>query len=523
MTEVVIATVLLGSAYLVSNQKKKENFEQQIEKPTITNVLQNRMEQTSLNPKREPLVTSADKHFNKETKNDSSFTHNNMTPFYKNNSYGTNNFVNDNRLDTYTGSGSNTIVKQETATLFKPQDNLQNVFGNQNQNDFLQSRVNESRRHANSKPWEEIREGPGDLGFNSSMQYRDQTQPKNVDQLRTSNNPKSVYNLNYKSPAYKPNQSGNIGTIGKVIKKTPDTYHMNEGCGGVGPARGIEQSTQKPLQMLTNENRENTSVLYYGVRGNNSTTSYTTSNNEQSKKQQLPTQPFTNLSSNGIFQVSDHGKGSFQLLENNRTTKQDYFGNITGQFISNVISPITNHFKQEKKVVEHPNQSGFMSITSKKPMTNPYQSTPTTNREMTSESKGHLNVQGQSSNIYIHSNPYMNHTQRQSTSHSIMGGANGTSQFKSYDAEYNQRNIQKPYENRTANGNMKLYNGGINASINGHEQYNTRTNALYIPKSDSIMGEMTKQNQSYELPAMDNSILKAFKENPYTHSLSSVA
>jgi len=66
MTEVVIATVLLGSAYLVSNQKKKENFEQQIEKPVITNVLQNRMDQTTLNPKSEPLVTSADKHFNKE-------------------------------------------------------------------------------------------------------------------------------------------------------------------------------------------------------------------------------------------------------------------------------------------------------------------------------------------------------------------------------------------------------------------------------------------------------------------------
>jgi len=60
-----------------------------------------------------------------------------------------------------------------------------------------------------------------------------------------------VYNLNYKSPAYKPNQSG----ILEGNKKTPDTYHMNEGCGGVGPARGIEQSTQKPLQMLTNENR----------------------------------------------------------------------------------------------------------------------------------------------------------------------------------------------------------------------------------------------------------------------------
>lgn len=518
MTEVVIATVLFGSAYLLSNQKKQENFEEQVEKPTITNTLKNRTEQTTLNPKSETLNTSIDKYFNKEVL-DSNFSHNNMTPFYKNNSYGTNNFVNDNRLDTYTGSGSNTIVKQETATLFKPQDNLQNVFGNQNQNDFLQSRVNESRRHANSKPWEEIREGPGDLGFNSSMQYRDKTQPKTVDQLRAANNPKSVYNLNYKSPAYKPNQSGSIG---KVIKKTPDTYYVNEGCGGMGPARGIEQSSQKPLQMLTNENRDNTSVLYYGPRGTDSSTSYTKGATEESKKNQLPSKPFTNLS--GQFQVSDHGKDSFKLLDNNRTTKQDYFGNITGQFISNVISPITNQFKQEKKIIANPNPNGFMGTTTKKHMVhNEY--APTTNREMMSETKPHLNVQGQSSQMYINSNPYLENTQRQSTSHSIMGGASGMSNNKSYDAEYNQRNIQKPYENRMANGNMSLYSGTINASINGHEQCNTRTNALYAPKNDTpnVFGELTKQTQKYEIPPMDNSILKAFKENPYTHSLSSVA
>lgn len=519
MTEVVIATVLLGSAYLLSNQKSKENFEEQIVKPTITNTLQNRMEPTILNPKTEKLNTTVDKYFDKTVLN-GPFSHNNMTPFYKNNSYGNNNYVNDNRLDTYTGSGSNNIVKQETATLFKPQDNLQNVFGNQNQNDFLQSRVNESSRHANSKPWEEIREGPGDLGFNSSMQYRDQTQPKTVDQLRTANNPKSVYHLNYKSPAYKPNQSGQIG---KMIKKTPDTYYVNEGSGGMGPARGLEQPTQKPLQMLTNENRDDTSVLYYGARGTN-TNVYTKGSNEESKKIQLPANPFTNLSSQ-VFQVSDHGKESFKLLDNNRTTKQDYFGNIKGQFMSNVVSPIANQLKYTKKsnLIEHPNPVGFMGTTQLKPIVfNPY--APTTNREMMSETKPHLNFQGQSTS-YINSNPYISNTQRQTTSHSVMGGASGVSQYKSYDAEYNQRNIQKPYENRMATGNMSLYNGNINASINGHEQCNVRTNALYAPSNDTphILGQFTKQNQKYELPTIDNSILKAFKENPYTHSLSSVA
>ena len=522
MTEVVIATVLLGSAYLLSNQQGKENFEEQIVKPTITNTLQNRIEPTNLQPKTEKLNTSVDKFFNKEVL-DGTFSHNNMTPFYKKNSYGNNNYVNDNRLDTYTGSGSNNIVKQETATLFKPQDNLQNVYGNQNKNDFLQSRVNESSRHANSKPWEEIREGPGDLGFNSSMQYRDKTQPKTVDQLRVANNPKSEYNLNYKAPAYKPNQSAQLG---KMIKKTPDTYYVNEGSGGMGPARGIEQSTQKPLQMLTNENRDDTSVLYYGVRGTNSNTSYTKGTSEESKKIQLPANPFTNLSSQGVFQSADHGKDSFKLLENNRSTKQDYFGNIKGQIMSNLVSPIANQLKYTKKsnLIEHPNPVGFMGTNQTKPIVyNPYEQAPTTNREMMSESKSHLNFQGQSSNIYINSNPYMTNTQRQSTSHSVMGGASGVSQYKSYDAEYNQRNIEKPSENRMATGNMSLYNGNINASINGHEQCNIRTNALYAPSNDTILGQFTKQNQKYELPSIDNSILKAFKENPYTHSLSSVA
>jgi len=48
---------------------------------------------------------------------------------------------------------------------------------------------------------------------------------------------------------------------------------------------------------------------------------------------------------------------------------------------------------------------------------------------------------------------------------------------------------------------------------------------LYAPTNDTphLLGEVTKQTQTYELPRMDNSILKAFKENPYTHSLSSVA
>jgi len=92
----------------------------------------------------------------------------------------------------------------------------------------------------------------------------------------------------------------------------------------MGPARGIDKPGEKPLQMLTHEHREDTSVMYYGTRGSDSNT-YSKGVHEESKKTQLPANPYTNLSSQSVFHVSDHGKESFQVLENNRSTKQDYF------------------------------------------------------------------------------------------------------------------------------------------------------------------------------------------------------
>ena len=132
--------------------------------------------------------------------------HNNMTAFYSNKTNG--NLTDYNQksiLDNYTGSGTYDIEKNEVAQLFKPQDNTQNVYGMQNQNDFLQSRVNQSLNMTNTKPWEEVKVGPGlnqgydaqttALGFNSGMESRDSWKPKTVDDLRAANNPKVAYRL----------------------------------------------------------------------------------------------------------------------------------------------------------------------------------------------------------------------------------------------------------------------------------------------------------------------------------------
>ena len=82
--------------------------------------------------------------------------HNNIQIFYNNKSNGGPSFREyDQILDNYTGNGSYDVAKMESAAFFKPEDNLQNVYGNPNTNDFMQSRVVASNVQSNTKPWEE--------------------------------------------------------------------------------------------------------------------------------------------------------------------------------------------------------------------------------------------------------------------------------------------------------------------------------------------------------------------------------
>ena len=91
----------------------------------------------------------------------------------------------------------------------------------------------------------------------------------------------------------------------------------------------------------------------------------------------------------------------------------------------------------------------------------------TTNREMTGEKIGlnHLNIERQdaTSTGYMTSNPYLGHTQRESTNKTQMGIATSILPMgKSYDAEYNQRSFEKPLIGRSTIGNMNLFNSIIN-------------------------------------------------------------
>jgi hypothetical protein len=462
--------------------------------------------------------------------------HNNMTVFYNNKSngvYSQPNFnnLNESRLDTYTGMGSHTIEKSEISSLFKPQENTQNVYGTQNQSDFFQSRVNESLRKANTTPWEQVREAPGVTGFNSAVENRDKWMPKKVNELRVATNPKSNYELNYVAPGFK---MGEHAQIGKMIQKGPEKYHVN-GVNGMGSAQGILKPTQMSEQMLTDENREHTSVSYYGARKNNvDSAGYVKGQYEETHKTQLPANPYLNLASNNVFPTNEqnYGKDAYKSYNNNRDASGEYFGAVRGLFMANVVNPIVNGLKHTKKnnFVENNNPAGFMSGNKKHTVQNDVAPAPT-NRQMQEERIGLNYLQVNRFNDptgYLTANPYLIGTQRESTTYSNIGNAQGVPNTRSYQAEYNQRPFERPSENRIASGNTNVFNNVMNVNITKEEQCNDRSHGVYIPTVPQInhLGSETTLKQEYKNvndEYLQADLLKAFKQNPYTKPIGSVA
>ena len=572
MAQVAIPLVLLGTAYLLSNDKDgKESMTNIDEDNSLlrehSGEPEGHVEDTNLNMNNnENLSQYQDKYiiraktvehgansqFESLTGNMIKYddiNHNNMSVFYSNKTNGRENPNSyEGILDSYTGSGINDIEKKEVGSFFKPQENLQNIHGVQNNNDFYQSRVNESYRHANTKPWEEIKVGPGmdssnilgsNYGFNNGIENRDSWKPKTVDELRAQNNPKLNFSIdNHQGPAHKPVQRG---IMGKIVKKTPETYYVNDTKkweSGIGVMKGLDKPMQVPIQELTNENRETTSVSYYGAREAQDKTGYVNGEYAESHRIQLPTKPYTNLTNSNINPTSNqnYGKDGYVSYSNNRNTSRDsYFGNVTGTFMQNVVSPIVNGLKHTKKTnfQENSKQVGNINGNVKKSIVfNPNEHLSTTNREMTTEKQGmnYLNMERQTQDGHVTANPYLIGTQRQTTNKEHTGGAKGNLSSRSYQAEYNQRNQNKPYQNRTNHGNMSVFNGQLNATVTGREECNDRPNALYNPYNHtpdpSHLGNITNEPQQYkpiEQTYNNSDMLNAFKNNPYTQPLNSVA
>tara|TARA_B100001094_G_C18168338_1_gene793529 strand:- start:563 stop:2341 length:1779 start_codon:yes stop_codon:yes gene_type:complete len=532
--------------YPNANQSTDKYFDYNITKKVLEN---NPEESVGSNKKVHMSLTG-------EPIDNNNFEHNNMAPFFgsKTNGASVSSDIAETRLDNMQGAGSQITKKQEQAPLFKPQNNMQHSHGMPNMNDFLQSRVNPSMKMANIKPWEEERVAPGlgkgsskesGNGFNSGMEAREMWGPKNVDELRTKNNPKESFALNgHQGPASFLNKSsGNRLTQGKVEKYTPDTYYA------LGPERlmtttGIEKApTARGIELLPDGNRNETTAEYYGVKANGEQSIYRKSEYRPSTKIQLASTGITNATAKGQFNANpnNYGVSGYKPLPTNRSsTKQpDEFRPIGGA-VTAVIAPLLDVLRPSRKenVIGNLRINGNAGTTvSNAKVFNPADRTKTTIREMTenlAEGK-YLNVQNQGSDAYIVSQQQPVTVQRDTTSLEYLGNA-GPSSYKAnqtYNSAYGQRNNnKKTHQSHTNQGNMQMFNNTENISVKRYDN-DRNNNRMFVPSNGpnilpskethgKIGGTQYYDNSLYS-QRINEDILSAFKKNPYTQSLQSVA
>jgi hypothetical protein len=209
--------------------------------------------------------------------------HNNMVPFFgarvtQNLQGGANNGV----LDSHAGTGKEFFQKREIASLYDVVPGVGIPFGNQNESDFYQSRQVAGSNMKNVFPIEKQRVGPGlndgytDIpsgGYQQFNELQQYAKPRTTDEIRVANKPKLSYDMPVIPGSH---YITNPGLQAPVNKNRPDTFQVltrTEADGSVsmpyllttGGAQVAPASF--PAQIQKEQERETTSVEYYGSGG----------------------------------------------------------------------------------------------------------------------------------------------------------------------------------------------------------------------------------------------------------------
>ena len=481
------------------------------------------------------------------------FQHNNMTPFFgaKQRSQIQEYSATEGILDTYSGSGTQFVTKEEQSPLFAPDENYQHAFGAPNKNDFYQSRVNPSMRMANVKPFESQNVGPGlglgatsegSGGYNSGMALRDQWMPKTVDQMRTDNNKRAsgVGLFGHEGPAMSHIQnvptSDNMGRMEK--NRVERTWDM-------GPERyftttGVEKGqTARAIPIDRHVHRPETTTSYVGAAGTQLPETYTTGEYMESNHMDLGQVPFGVATMTNKQQGNDHEyeRKSQNAYPNNRSahTQETYFGAF-GSAIGAVVAPLLDELRPSRKEnvigTLRPYQNAHTGV-SNSYLFNPADRPNPTIRETTEKNKYTPGVNtNQRGGAYMTTDHNAPKQQRDTTSASYTGNSSagaGTKQYRPYDAEYRQRNNEiksSTIKGHMVQGNMSLQNDYINMRNRAGEIKNSRpliqtAGPKQMNGADQLGQQHSKQmyNSNIQLDRNTPDMLNAFRNNPYTHPI----
>ena len=572
MEIMILPLIGVAGLYMIKRQdeKKKESFENlpNTNIPDMNYPSNRESETTSLlttQNKYKDSSTYTDKYFNKsnivdsseeqykslsgQTVNMSYFRHNNMAPFFGSKSHSNNSpNATESQLDHQIGTGSQHISKKEQSPMFSPGQNNDWTHGMPSSTDFIQSRVNPSSKMTGIKPFEPVQVGPGlgidanvkvsNDGLNNGMMARDKWIDKNVDDLRVANKQKAtgLGLLGYEGPAKSyVTERGNIGIV--ESNRVNKTFEM--GQERLLTTTGVEKGhTLRPIQVERNMNRPETTTDYVGAAGYKNTShqmegisEYRQSTNIQLGP--LPLLPAYASGKSGAYDV-DYGSKSTTSYLNNRTVSNDsqgYYGALGGTFGS-IFSPILDVLRPSRRE----NTIGTLRPyqNAKTPVSNSYIYNPqdkpeTTNRELTEDSKYHMNINGSNIGGYQTTNVVVPQTVKETISnHNYIG--NAQSAFlkpRTYDAEYSQEcnNLKSSVINgRLVQGNMKLMNSNINMTSKAKEttMLNVRPVdrklSTQIPDVNSmgiVQGNTFGSRLVHQTDRTDGSVLKQLNDNPY--------
>ena len=357
-----------------------------------------------------------------------------------------------------------------------------------------------------------------------------------MDELRVHTNPKVTYGLlNHEGPALsKITQPGKLGNVEKYL---PDTYYVN------GPERyltttGAEKGpTSRAINVLPFENRSETNMEYQGIATGEYKKGKASENYFEPKKEHV----YTSLTGNPSLSYKepategDFGKHSYVSKPNNRVTTKSatQFSGVQAA-IGAVVAPIMDVLRPSRKenVVGNKRLSGNVQKygAGGEYVINPADKPKTTIKEMTGDSKFHLNVQKQQNDGYMLDRPVAELTQRTTTSCIDYGNPMSTGEgHRLENPERNQRNNNnKQVFGYTPTGNTNYFNNDMNVHVfTNRGSSNDRLAAPNMPSSipsSSNYGKISGPqyyDQNASCDRIQPDILDAFKKNPYTHSLQS--
>jgi hypothetical protein len=488
--------------------------------------------------------------------NSDQFKHNNMVPFnggkVKGRTYDVN--INESVLDNMIGSGSQIIKKIEQAPLFKPEANMQWAYGAPNNSDFYQSRVNPGTKINNVKPFDTVMVGPGldkgygingSNGYNSGMEARDKWLPKTVDQLRVDTNPKLEYELaNHEGPANSFIKSAPTAQmLGRIEKQRPDTFFINTQDRWLTTTGAEKGETLRPIQEMGIVRRNDIDIEYMGPAGTTDVKATTAPQNFEPSKRHEAFEGNINHSSamgRGGHIDGDRNLRSHTNYENNRSTvkQPDTLRSGFSGAVGAVIAPIMDMFRPTRKdeTINNVRIYGDAGTSSmgKGPVYNPYDTTNTTVKETTIYSPN-FNINNQKEGIYVNNYTSPDNTQRDTTSceyYTSAGGAATGYGDMSYEAAYKQHNNDiksQTIVNRPNQGGTQIFNQQMHLSTikSDSDRLDGRVNPAFsklsmLPPSAQTHGAIRAPqyyNECANCERINPDILTAFKNNPYTHSL----